>query len=142
MGLASDAGNGVYVEGLDGKEYVLPVLTMKQIAELSALWMGRLRDRYKAALREMGATIGQQLAALRDFEQNEPSFIDTCQYAVTAAGIDDTLAIVFKSDVSVLGDPWRRREIASQLVGLTPINPKKVEALPDPLPESPTMVGG
>lgn len=138
MGLNQQAGAFVYATGTDGKEYAMPVLSMKQIGQLSGLWMGRLRDRFKSTLNEMRATVGQQLLALRDFEMNEPSFSDTCHYAVTPAGIDDVLRLASGlTDVDVLGDTWTRKDLASQLVGLAPVNPRKVEALPDPTPGTP-----
>ena len=142
MGLASASGGVIIVTGTDDKNYRLSVLTMKQIGELSSIWMGRLREKYKTLLKEMAAGFGQQLLALRDFEMNEPSFTDTCQYAITAAGIDDTLKLSSGlSEVDTLGTPWERKDLAAQVIGLMPIKASQAGSLPDPTSDITSTAG-
>jgi hypothetical protein len=125
------SGGVVYWKGKDGAEYKLPCLTMKQIADIGAWWMSQLRERFRANIAAMSLTPGQQVLAMREFEQGEPSLTDVIRFAMTPAGIDRVCAVAKGDDaVDVLGTPLDRCEIANRLLQLAPAT----DELPDPTP--------
>ncbi len=146
MGIISASGGVIRIKGTDGVDYQLNILTMAQIAALSSVWLDRLRKKFINMLNDLSVTVGQRLIAMREFEMLEPSFHDTVNFAITPNGIDETILLAVRAnhpdfsnaDITVLGDVWERRELASRLVQLVPVNGQKVDSLADPT--DPTIV--
>lgn len=133
MGFISASGGIVKVIGKSKREYRLPVFTMEQFGQLGSVWMDKLRKRFNKSLDDMGATIGQKILAMRDFEMSEPTLADIANYATTPEGIDEAIKIVAANfDLDDMGNPIERIDIVKRVLHLIPQDPMDIESLPDP----------
>lgn len=144
MGMNTASGGSVHVTGSDGRERVLRVLTMGQLAELAGWWKSQLRKQLLVNLDLLGVTVGQRIAALDDFERHEPTYWEVIRWGQSPTGVDRVCAAAAGEDTDVvsLGSPLERTEIANQLLQLMPADPQALESLPDPLPVPMTGIGG